>query len=46
LGELLAVSARGTPFGNRGGRFRSDAQTLMARRLAGEGPCPRAAQPI
>jgi hypothetical protein len=34
FGELLAVPARGTLFGNRGGRFHTDAKTLMARRWA------------
>jgi len=32
FGELLAVSACGTLFGNRGGRFHTDARTLTARR--------------
>ena len=32
FGELLAVPARGTLFGNRGGRFHTDARTLTARR--------------
>jgi hypothetical protein len=32
FGDLLAVPARGTLFGNRGGRFHTDAQTLTARR--------------
>jgi len=32
FGELLAVSARGALFGNRGGRFHTDARTLTARR--------------
>ncbi len=32
FGELLAVPARGTLFGNRGGRFHTDAQGLTARR--------------
>src|SRR6516162_10918638 len=32
FGELLAVPARGTLFGNRGGRFHTDAKTLTARR--------------
>jgi hypothetical protein len=32
FGELLAVPARGTFFGNRGGRFHTDAKTLTARR--------------
>ena len=32
FGELLAVPARGTLFGNRGGRFHTDAQTLRTRR--------------
>ena len=34
LGELLAVPARCTLFGNRGGRFHTDARTLTARRWA------------
>jgi hypothetical protein len=33
-GELIAVPARGTFFGNRGGRFHTDAKTLTARRWA------------
>jgi hypothetical protein len=32
FGELIAVSARGTLFGNRGGRFHTDQQTLTRRR--------------
>lgn len=32
FGALLAVPARGTLFGNRGGRFHTDARTLTARR--------------
>ena len=32
FGDLLAVPARGALFGNRGGRFHADAQTLTARR--------------
>ncbi len=32
FGELLAVPARGTLFGNRGGRFHTDARTLTVRR--------------
>lgn len=32
FGELLAVPARGTLFGNRGGRFHTDAQWLTTRR--------------
>jgi len=32
FGELLAVPARGSLFGNRGGRFHTDAKTLRARR--------------
>ncbi|HLH90601.1 MAG TPA: hypothetical protein VKX28_19275 [Xanthobacteraceae bacterium] len=32
FGELLAVPARGTLFGNRGGRFHTDARTLTRRR--------------
>jgi hypothetical protein len=32
FGELKAVPARGTLFGNRGGRFHTDARTLAARR--------------
>jgi hypothetical protein len=34
FGELVAVPARGTFFGNRGGRFHTDAKTLTARRWA------------
>ena len=34
FGELLAVPTRGTLFGNRGGRFHTDAKTLTARRWA------------
>src|SRR5580700_5705653 len=34
FGELLAVPARGTLFGNRGGRFHTDAKALTARRWA------------
>jgi hypothetical protein len=34
FGELLATPARGTLFGNRGGRFHTDAKTLTARRWA------------
>src|SRR5580693_6814741 len=34
FGELMAVPARGTLFGNRGGRFHTDAKTLTARRWA------------
>jgi hypothetical protein len=34
FGELIAVPARGTLFGNRGGRFHTDAKTLAARRWA------------
>ena len=34
LGELFASPARGTLFGNRGGRFHTDAKTLTARRWA------------
>jgi hypothetical protein len=34
FGELMAVPARGTLFGNRGGRFHTDAKTLLARRWA------------
>jgi hypothetical protein len=34
LGELFASPARGTLFGNRGGRFHTDARTLTARRWA------------
>jgi hypothetical protein len=34
FGDLLAVPARGTLFGNRGGRFHTDARTLTARRWA------------
>src|ERR1051326_7295832 len=32
FGDLLAAPARGTLFGNRGGRFHTDAKTLRARR--------------
>jgi hypothetical protein len=32
FGELIATSARGTMFGNRGGRFHRDGRTLGARR--------------
>ena len=32
FGELIAVSARGTLFGNRGGRFHTDDKTLTRRR--------------
>jgi hypothetical protein len=32
FGELLATSARGTLFGNRGGRFHADDRTLTQRR--------------
>jgi hypothetical protein len=34
LGELFASPARGSLFGNRGGRFHTDARTLTARRWA------------
>ncbi len=34
FGELLATPARGLFFGNRGGRFHTDAKTLTARRWA------------
>jgi hypothetical protein len=34
FGDLFATPARGTLFGNRGGRFHSDARTLTARRWA------------
>jgi hypothetical protein len=34
FGELLAVPARGSLFGNRGGRFHTDAKTLTTRRWA------------
>jgi hypothetical protein len=34
FGELLAVPARGTLFGNRGGRFHTDTKTLTKRRWA------------
>jgi hypothetical protein len=34
FGELVAVPAHGTLFGNRGGRFHTDAKTLTARRWA------------
>jgi hypothetical protein len=34
FGELVAVPARGRFFGNRGGRFHTDAKTLTARRWA------------
>jgi len=33
-GDLIATPARGTLFGNRGGRFHTDARTLTARRWA------------
>src|SRR5271154_4967101 len=33
-GELFASPARGSLFGNRGGRFHTDARTLTARRWA------------
>ena len=33
FGELIAVSARGTRFGNRGGRFHTDAKSLTRRRF-------------
>src|ERR1700756_86958 len=32
FGELFATPARGTLFGNRGGRFHTDAKTLRVRR--------------
>ena len=32
FGDLLSVPARGTLFGNRGGRFHTEAKTLRARR--------------
>ena len=32
FGELFATAARGTMFGNRGGKFHTDEQTLTARR--------------
>jgi hypothetical protein len=32
-GELIATPARGTLFGNRGGRFHRDDRTLGARRF-------------
>ena len=32
FGDLMAVPARGTLFGNRGGRFHTDAKTLRTRR--------------
>jgi hypothetical protein len=32
FGELIAVPSRGTLFGNRGGRFHTDAKTLTSRR--------------
>ena len=35
FGELFATSARGTLFGNRGGRFHRDDRTLGTRRWAG-----------
>jgi len=34
FGELFATSARGTMFGNRGGRFHTDDRTLTRRRWA------------
>ena len=34
FGELFATAARGTLFGNRGGRFHTDAKTLTRRRWA------------
>jgi hypothetical protein len=34
FGELFATQARGTLFGNRGGRFHTDARTLTRRRWA------------
>jgi hypothetical protein len=34
FGELIAVPSRGTLFGNRGGRFHTDARTLATRRWA------------
>jgi len=34
FGDLLVVAARGLFFGNRGGRFHTDAKTLTARRWA------------
>src|SRR5580658_6594563 len=34
FGELIAVPARGTLMGNRGGRFHTDIKTLTARRWA------------
>ena len=34
FGELLAVAARGTLLGNRGGRFHRDDKTLSSRRYA------------
>ena len=34
FGELVAVKARGTMFGNRGGRIHTDARTLTTRRWA------------
>ena len=34
FGELIAVPARGLLFGNRGGRFHTDAKTLTKRRWA------------
>lgn len=34
FGELFATKARGTLFGNRGGRFHTDARTLTRRRWA------------
>jgi hypothetical protein len=34
FGELIAVPARGLLFGNRGGRFHTDAKTLTTRRWA------------
>jgi len=34
FGELFATPARGTMFGNRGGKFHTDAQSLTSRRWA------------
>ena len=34
FGELLSTSARGTLFGNRGGKFHRDDRTLSKRRYA------------
>ena len=34
FGDLMAISVRGTLFGNRGGKFHTDDQTLTNRRWA------------